>query len=110
MANPNPRPPKANLGKVLAYQEIQRKLKLYHDSYVEDQRNSLKADILNLAIIHNFVTDFTTVNVAESTRRKRSVDGVTVRKRRSKEKQHKLKQMFAEYREEVERLKAIEKV
>ena len=45
MANPNPKSPKPDLAKVFAYQQMQRKLKLYHDSYVQDVKDSLKADI-----------------------------------------------------------------
>merc|ERR1712168_340184 len=108
MANPYPRSPKPNLQKVFAYQQMQRKLKLYHDSYVESVREDLKSEIEDFAVMNDFVTEFTSIVVVEATRRKRPVDGVTIKKRRSKEKQHKLKQMFSEYREEVKRLKAME--
>ena len=104
MANPNPKSPKPDLAKVFAYQQMQRKLKLYHDSYVQSVKDDLKAEIEVFAVKNDFVTEFTSLVVVEATRRKRSVDGVTIQKRRSKEKQHKLKQMFSEYREEVERL------
>lgn len=108
MANPNPKSPKPDLAKVFAYQQMQRKLKLYHDSYVQDDKDELQAEIEDFAVMNDFVTEFTSLVVVEATRRKRPVDGVTIKKRRSKEKQHKLKQMFAEYREEVKRLKAME--
>ena len=104
MANPNPKSPKPDLAKVFAYQQMQRKLKLYHDSYVQSVKDDLKAEIEVFAVKNDFVTEFTSLVVVEATRRKRSVDGVTIQKRRSKEKQHKLKKMFSEYREEVERL------
>ena len=110
MANPNPKPPKPDLSKVFAYQQMQRKLKIYHNSLIEDQRASLKVDIQNIAVMNGFVSEFTSLVVVEPTRRKLPVNGVTIIKKRSKEKQEKLKQMFAQYREEVERLKAIEKV
>ena len=110
MANANPKSVKPDLAKVFAYQQMQRKLKLYHDSYVQDVKDSLKADIEDFAVMNDFVTEFTSLVVVEATRRKRPVDGVTIKKRRSKEKQHKLKQMFSEYREEVKRLKAMEQV
>ena len=110
MANPNPKPPKPDLSKVFAYQQMQRKLKIYHNSLIEDQRASLKVDIQNIAVMNGFVSEFTSLVVVEPTRRKLPVTGVTIIKKRSKEKQEKLKQMFAQYREEVERLKAIEKV
>ena len=106
MANPNPKSPKPDLAKVFAYQQMQRKLKLYHDSYVQSVKDDLKAEIEVFAVMNDFVTEFTSLVVVEATRRKRSVDGVTIRKRRSKEKQHKLKKMFSEYREDVELLKA----
>ena len=104
MANPNPKSPKPDLAKVFAYQQMQRKLKLYHDSYVQSVKDDLKAEIEVFAVKNDFVTEFTSLVVVEATRRKRSVDGVTIQKRRSKEKQHKLKKMFSEYREEVKRL------
>ena len=104
MANPNPKSPKSDLAKVFAYQQMQRKLKLYHDSYVQSVKEDLKAEIEVFAVMNDFVTEFTSLVVVEATRRKRSVDGVTIRKRRSKEKQHKLKKMFSEYREEVKHL------
>ena len=110
MANPNPKPPKPDLSKVLAYQQMQQKLKIYHNSLIEDQRASLKDDIQNIAVVNGFVSEFTSLVVVEPTRRKLPVNGVTIIKKRSKEKQEKLKQMFAQHREEVERLKAIEKV
>ena len=110
MANPNLKSPKPDLAKILAYQKIQRKLKLYHSTYVQDVKNSLKADIEKLAILNNFVTEFTSLVAVEPTRRKRPVNGVIIKKRRSKEKQHKLKQMFAEYRVEFKRVKALEQV
>jgi len=109
MANPNPKSPKPDLAKVFAYQQMQRKLKLYHDSYVQSVKDDLKAEIEVFAVMNDFVTEFTSLVVVEATRRKRSVDGVTIRKRRSKEKQHKLKKMFSEYREEVKQ-KNIEQV
>ena len=109
MANPNPKSPKPDLAKVFAYQQMQRKLKLYHDSYVQSVKDDLKAEIEVFAAKNDFVTEFTSLVVVEATRRKRSVDGVTIRKRRSKEKQHKLKKMFSEYREEVKQ-KNIEQV
>lgn len=110
MANPNPKPPKPDLSKVLAYQQMQQKLKIYHNSLIDDQRASLKDDIQNIAVMNGFVSEFTSLVVVEPTRRKLPVNGVTIIKKRSKEKQEKLKQMFAQHREEVERLKAIEKV
>ena len=110
MANPVPKSPKPDLAKVFAYQQMQRDLKAFHSSYVESERDALKADIEAFAVMNDFVTEFTSLVVVEATRRKRPVDGVTIKKRRSKEKQHKLKQMFSEYREEVKRLKAMEQV
>ena len=110
MANPNPKSPKPDLAKVFAYQQMQRKLRLYHDSYVQDVKDALKADIEDFAVMNDFVTEFTTLVVVEATRRSRPVDGVIIKKRRSKEKQHKLKELFLEYREEVKRQKALEEV
>ena len=110
MANPNPKSPKPDLAKVFAYQQMQRKLRLYHDSYVSDVKDSLKTDIEDFAVMNDFVTEFTTLVVVENTRTNRPVDGVIIKKRRSKEKQHKLKELFSEYREELKRLKAMEKV
>ena len=110
MANPKPQSPKPDLAKIFAYQQMQRKLKLYHASYVEDVKDSLKADIESLAIQNDFVTEFTTIAVVEQTRKQRPVDGIIIKKRRSKEKQHKLKLMFAQYREEAKRLEAVEQV
>ena len=110
MANPNPKSPKPDLAKVFAYQQMQRKLRLYHDSYVQDVKDLLKADIEDFAVMNDFVTEFTTLVVVEATRRKLVVDGVIIKKRRSREKQHKLKELFAEYKEELKRLKAMEKV
>ena len=110
MANPYPKSPKPNLQKVFAYQQMQRKLKLYADSYVDSVKEALKTEIEEFAVLNDFVTDFTSMVVTDATRRRKPVDGVTIKKRRSKEKQHKLKQMFQEYREEVKRLKALEKV
>ena len=110
MANPNPKSPKPDLAKVFAYQQMQRKLRLYHDSYVQDVKDLLKADIEDFAVRNDFVTEFTTLVVVEATRRKLVVDGVIIKKRRSREKQHKLKELFAEYKEELKRLKAMEKV
>ena len=110
MANPVPKSPKPDLAKVFAYQQMQRDLKAFHSSYVESERDTLKAEIEDFAVLNNFVTEFTSLVVVEATRRKRPLDGITIKKRRSKEKQHKLKQMFAEYRKEVKRLKALEQV
>ena len=110
MANPNPKSSKPDLAKVFAYQQIQRKIRLYHDSYVENVKDLLKADIEDFALMNDFVTEFTTLVVVEATRRNRPVDGVMIKKRRSKEKQHKLKELFSEYREEIKRLKAMEQV
>ena len=110
MANPKPQSPKPDLAKVYAYQQMQRKLNLCHGSYVLDMKDSLKTDIENLAIQNDFVTEFTTLVVVEQTRKQRPADGIVIKKRRSKEKQHKLKIMFAQYREEAKRLKALEKV
>ena len=110
MANPVPRSPKPNLAKVFAYQQMQRDLVQYHAEYVASKKEEFKAAIEDFAVMHDFVTEFTSLVVVENTRRKRPVDGVTIKKRRSKEKQHKLKQMFAEYKEEVKRLKAMEQV
>ena len=110
MANPNPKSSKPDLAKVFAYQQIQRKIRLYHDSYVENVKDLLKADIEDFALLNDFVTEFTTLVVVEATRRNRPVDEVIIKKRRSKEKQHKLKELFSEYREEIKRLKAMEQV
>ena len=110
MANPNPKSPKPNLAKVFAYQQMQRRLRLYHDSYVQEVKDALKADIEDFAVMNDFVTEFTTLVVVEATRRSRPVDGVVIKKRRSREKQHKLKELFLEYTEEVKRLKAMEQV
>ena len=107
MANPQPRSPKPNLAKVFAYQEMHKMLKLYHDSYVESVRDDLKAQIENYAILHDFVSEFTALVVTEDQTRTNN-DHVIIKKRRSKEKQQKLKQLFQEYREEVKRLKALE--
>ena len=89
---------------------MQRKLRLYHDSYVQDVKDALKADIEDFAVMNDFVTEFTTLVVVEATRRNLPVDGVIIKKRRSREKQHKLKELFSEYREEVKRQKAMEQV
>ena len=110
MANPNPKSPKPDLVKVFAYQQMQRKLKLYHDSYVQDVKDALKADIEDFAVMNDFVTEFTTLVVVETTRTNRPVDEIIIKKRRSKEKQHKLKKLFLEYREEFKRHKAMEQV
>jgi len=110
MANPNPKSPKPDLAKVFAYQQMHRKLRLYHDSYVQDVKDLLKADIEDFAVMNDFVTEFTTLVVVEATGRNLLVDGVIIKKRRSREKQHKLKELFAEYKEELKRLKALEKV
>ena len=110
MANPNPKSPKPDLAKVFAYQQMQRKLRLYHDSYVQDVKDLLKADIEDFAVMNDFVTEFTTLVVVEATGRNLLVDGVIIKKRRSREKQHQLKELFAEYKEELKRLKALEKV
>ena len=110
MANPNPKSQKSDLAKVFAYQQMQRKLRLYHDSYVQEVKDSLKSNIEDFAVMNDFVTEFTTLVVVEATRRSRLVDGVVIKKRRSREKQHKLKELFSEYKEEVKRLKAIEQV
>ena len=110
MANPNPKSPKPDLAKVFAYQQMQRKLRLYHDSYVEEVKDALKADIEDFAVMNDFVTEFTTLVVVEATRRSRLVDGVIIKKRRSREKQNKLKELFFEYREELKRQRAMEQV
>ena len=89
---------------------MQRDLVQYHAEYVASKKEEFKAAIEDFAVMHDFVTEFTSLVVVENTRRKRPVDGVTIKKRRSKEKQHKLKQMFADYKEEVKRLKAMEQV
>ena len=78
---------------------MQRKLRLYHDLYVQEVKDALKADIEDFAVMNDFVTEFTTLVVVEATRRSRPVDGVVIKKRRSREKQHKLKELFSEYRE-----------
>ena len=89
---------------------MQRKLRLYHDSYVQDVKDALKADIEDFAVMNDFVTEFTTLVVVEATRRNLPVDGVIIKKRRSREKQHKLKELFSEYRDELKRQKAMEQV
>merc|ERR1711990_1161262 len=81
MANPNPQSPKPNLQKVFAYQQMQRKLKLYHDSYVDSVKEALKTEIEEFAVLNDFVTDFTSMVVTDDTRRKKPVDGVTIKKR-----------------------------
>ena len=110
MANPKPRSPKPDLAKVFAYQKMHRDLKDYHSSYVESEKKTNKAAIEAYAIMHDFVTEFTSLVVVEVASRKRPLDGVIIKKRRSKEKQHQIKKMFSEYKEEVKQLKAMEKV
>ena len=66
MANPNPKSPKPNLAKVFAYQQMQRKLRLYHDSYVQEVKDALKADIEDFAVMNDFVTEFTTLVVVQA--------------------------------------------
>ena len=110
MANPKPRSPKPDLAKVFAYQKMHRDLKDYHSSYVESEKKRKKAAIEAFAIMHDFVTEFTSLVVVEGASGKRPLDGVIIKKRRSREKQHQIKKMFTEYREEVKQLKAMEKV
>ena len=110
MANPVPKSPKPNLEKVFAYQQMQRMIGLYHDSYVESVRESLKTDIEMFAIANDFVTEFTALVVVEKDRSRKTVDDVIVKKKRSKEKQQKLKKMFQDYRDNLKRAKEIEKV
>ena len=83
---------------------------LYHDSYVESVRESLKTDIEMFAIANEFVTEFTALVVVEKDRSRKTVDDVIVKKKRSNEKQQKLKKMFQDYRDNLKRAKEIEKV
>ena len=83
---------------------------LYHDSYVESVRESLKTDIEMFAIANEFVTEFTALVVVEKDRSRKTVDDVIVKKKRSKEKQQKLKKLFQDYRDNLKRAKEIEKV
>ena len=110
MANPVPKSPKPDLKKVFAYQQMQRMIGLYHDSYVENVRESLKTDIEMFAIANDFVTEFTALVVVEKERSRKIVDDIVVKKKRSKEKQQKLKKMFQDYRNNLKQAKKIEKV
>ena len=110
MANPIPKSPKPDLKKVFAYQQMQRMIGLYHASYVDDVRESLKTDIEMFAIANDFVTEFTALVVVEKDRLRKPVDDVIVKKKRSKEKQQKLKKMFQEYRDNLKLAKELEKV
>ena len=110
MANPVPKSPKPDLKKVFAYQQMQRMIGLYHDSYVENVRESLKTDIEMFAIANDFVTEFTALVVVEKERSRKIVDDIVVKKKRSKEKQQKLKKMFQDYRNNLKQAKEIEKV
>ena len=110
MANPVPKSPKPDLKKVFAYQQMQRMIGLYHDSYVDSVRESLKTDIEMFAIANDFVTEFTALVVVEKDRSRKTVDDVIVKKKRSKEKQQKLKKMFQEYRGNLKQAKKYEQV
>ena len=91
MAHPNPKSPKPNL---------------YHDSYVQEVKDSLNADIEDYAVMNDFVTESTTLVVVEVTWRSRPVDEVVMKKRRSREKQHKLKECFSEFGEDSSQKKS----
>ena len=70
----------------------------------------MKTDIEMFAIANEFVTEFTALVVVEKDRSRKTVDDVIVKKKRSKEKQQKLKKMFQDYRDNLKRAKEIEKV
>jgi predicted DNA binding CopG/RHH family protein len=98
MKNPNPRPRYVDLAKVFAYQNMKKKLDLYKATRDDNLRAALKKDITDFAVAQAFVTRFTSLVVVEA----------RVVKRRSAEKEEKIKQLFQDFNAEVEHLLQLE--
>jgi len=100
MKNPYPRPRYVDLAKVFAYQNMKKKLDIYKATRDEDLRAALKKEITDFAVDQAFVTRFTSLVVVEA----------RVVKRRSAEKEEKIKKLFEDFNKEVEHLIQLEEI
>jgi len=87
MDNPFPKPRHVDLAKVFAYQNMKRMLNLYAATRNETLRVDLKTQIGDFAVENDFVTRFTSLVVVAA----------QTRKRRSKEKQRQIRELFDQF-------------